>query len=239
MGGDTVKLLALDTATEACSAALQWPGGALHRFEVAGRDHTRRLPAMVAALLAEAGLRVSDLDGIACGVGPGSFAGVRIGIGFAKGLALAADLPTVGISSLAMLAEAQDEPSVLTVIDARLSAVYAGAWRRQPQGWTAVLAPMLCLPADLPSCAEAGPGWAGVGTGFGPYAETLVPAWGAPLTRMDARALPDARAALRLAQPLFVAGQGVPADALQPSYLRDKVALTMVEQRAQRAANGD
>ena len=84
-----MKLFALDTATEACSVALWLDGETVERFEVAGRDHTQRLPAMAKALMAEAGLRWSQLDGLVCGTGPGSFAGVRIGVAYTQGLALA------------------------------------------------------------------------------------------------------------------------------------------------------
>lgn len=236
MGGDAVKLLALDTATDACSAALQTPAGVLHCQEVIGRDHTRRLPAMVGALLAEAGLRVADLDGIACGIGPGSFAGVRIGVSFAKGMALVTDIPLIGVTSLEMLAEGANADAVLTVIDARLAAVYAAAWIRQGGDWVPHLAPSVCLPAALPA-APAAPdalAWVGVGSGFAAYADTLVSSWGVPLQRVDADALPDARQALRLATLRLQAGEGQDAAALQPCYLRNKVALTAREQIAAR-----
>lgn len=234
-----MKLLALDTATEACSAALQVGDSLRARFEVAGRDHTRRLPAMVTALLAEAGLRVQQLDGIACGIGPGSFAGVRIGIGFAKGLALAAGVPVVGVTSLEMLAEGQPSDSVLTVIDARLAAVYAAAWQRTDGGWRPVLPPRLCAPADLPKAPAGGDTWAAVGTGFGAYRELLLNAWGAPMASVQAEALPRAAAAVPLARLRFQAGEGVAAEALTPCYLRDKVALTLIEQQQHRASVAD
>src|SRR3546814_9528921 len=84
-----MNILALDTATEACSAALQLGDQVIARFEVAGRGHTQKLVPMVRGLLAEAGIAFAQLDAYVCGVGPGSFAGVRIGVSFVKGLALA------------------------------------------------------------------------------------------------------------------------------------------------------
>ena len=99
-----MKIFALDTATEACSVALWLDGETVERFEIAGRDHTQRLPAMAKALMADAGLAWSQLDGLVCGIGPGSFAGVRIGVAYTQGLALAHGQPVVGVSSLAMLA---------------------------------------------------------------------------------------------------------------------------------------
>src|SRR3546814_5034000 len=99
-----MNILALDTATEACSAALQLGDQVIARFEVAGRGHTQKLVPMVRGLLAEAGIAFAQLDAYVCGVGPGSFAGVRIGVSFVKGLALAHERPVVAVSSLAMLA---------------------------------------------------------------------------------------------------------------------------------------
>jgi len=102
----TLRLLAIDTATEACSAALWIDGAIVERHEVVGRTHTERLLPLVQALLADAGLRPAQLDGLIAGIGPGSFAGVRIGVGLVKGMALGLDRPVVGITSLAMLAQA-------------------------------------------------------------------------------------------------------------------------------------
>ena len=79
-------------------------------------------------------LTVRDLDGVVCGIGPGSFAGLRIGLSYAKGLAMVGGLPMVGVSSLQMLAGPSTLDRVLTVIDARLSAVYAAAWKRDDVG---------------------------------------------------------------------------------------------------------
>lgn len=227
--------LALDTATEACSAALQLGERVLARSVLSGRDHTRQLPAMVAELLAEAGLRSGQLDGIVCGIGPGSFAGVRIGVAYAKGLALVHDRPLLGISSLEMLARSVTAPAVLSVIDARLGGVYAAAWRRDEQGpWLPVLAPMLCAPELLPAAPAPGP-WVALGSGFAAYPEPLAQAWQAPLAAVDAAALPQAAAALRAAAEAPAAAWG-DAAALVPLYLRDKVALTQAEQQARRAA---
>lgn len=227
--------LALDTATEACSAALQLGERVLARSVVSGRDHTRLLPAMVAELLAEAGLRSAQLDGVVCGIGPGSFAGVRIGVAYAKGLALVHERPVLGVSSLEMLAEDADAAAVLTVIDARLGGVYAAAWVRDDSArWRAALTPCLCAPEALPAAPEEAP-WQGRGSGFSAYGAALAAAWQVPLAAVDAAALPQARAALRIAAAAPAAAWG-DAAALAPLYLRDKVALTQAEQQARRAA---
>jgi len=230
-----MNLLALDTATEACSVALSVDGRILARYEATARGHTEKLVPMVQALLAEAGLGYAQLDGYVCGVGPGSFAGVRIGVSFVKGLALAHERPVVGVSSLSMLAQAAIDAGakrVLAAIDARMDEVYFAAYARADDGRPALIGEeRVCAPQDVG--AQAGE-WTVVGTGWR-YEETLRAASGATLLSVDAAALPRAEAALRLATPEFAAGRTITAAQLVPRYLRNKVALTLVEQRALRA----
>lgn len=231
-----MKIFALDTATEACSVALWLDGVIVERFEIAGRDHTQRLPAMAHALMAEAGLAWSQLDGLVCGVGPGSFAGVRIGVAYTQGLALAHGQPVVGVSSLAMLAEgAGGAGRVLAAIDARMDEVYFAAYRRDADGrLQAETEPRVCRPDAVPALAGAA---LAVGTGWGRYETVLRTATGAGLSGVDGEALPHAAAALALALPEFRAGRAGDAAILAPIYLRNRVALTLVEQAASRAKN--
>lgn len=228
-----MKLFALDTATEACSVALWLDGETVERFEVAGRDHTQRLPAMAKALMAEAGLRWSQLDGLVCGTGPGSFAGVRIGVAYTQGLALAHGQPVVGVSSLAMLAEgAGGSGRVLAAIDARMDEVYFAAFGRGVDGVLQVESEArVCRPDAVPRLPGAA---VAVGTGWGRYDTVLREATGAQLSRVDGEALPHATAALALALPEFRAGRAGDAATLAPIYLRNRVALTLVEQAASR-----
>jgi len=233
-----MKILALDTATEACSVALSLDGRIEERFETAGRSHTERLMPMVQELMAGAGLAFSQLDGIACGVGPGSFAGVRIGVGYTKGLALALDRPVVGVSSLpamALRAIRGGASRVLAAIDARMNEVYWGAYRATADGQPQpLLEERVCAPAEVPRAAAGE--WTAVGTGWGSYGEALRAAAAVEPRQVVADALPHAEDILRLALPQFQAGQAISGDALLPLYLRNKVALTLLEQAATRAA---
>ena len=231
-----MKLLALDTATEACSVALLINGEIHARFVHAGRSHTQQLLPMVRGLMAEAGLGFAQLDGYVCGVGPGSFAGVRIGVGYVKGLALAHERPVVPVSSLSMLAlpslDAGAE-GVLVAIDARLDEVYYAAYRRGADGLPQRIDEELVTPpASVPRAASGA--WHAVGSGWGAYASALQQASGVTPRSIDADALPRAADALRIAQPLFAAGATITAAALVPRYLRNKVALTLVEQQVHR-----
>lgn len=232
-----MRLLALDTATEACSAAL-WLDGAIHaRLTLAGRSHTQQMLPMVHALVADAGLRFAQLDGFVCGVGPGSFAGVRIGVGFVKGLALSLDRPVVGVDSLAMLAQAAVEAGakqVLASIDARMNEVYFGAFEADASKRARPCGVRCVAPPD--AITEPGIGaWHAVGTGWGTYEAALRRSVRAEIAQVDGHALPRAEHALRLAHPLFERGDTISADALAPLYLRDKVALTLEEQAQLRA----
>ena len=226
--------LAIDTATEACSVAISVDGVVRERFEPMQREHTQRLLPMIDAVLAEAGASVARLDGIVCGIGPGSFAGLRIGVGVVKGLALARDLPVVGVSSLAMLAQralgrTPAATRVAAVIDARMSEIYCGAYGRGAGGLAeAILADRVCPPDQAPALPAGD--WIGVGTGWARYEPILRERFGPGIVELDPAALPHAEDALALGVPLLAAGRGQSADALAPAYLRDRVALTVQEQ---------
>jgi tRNA threonylcarbamoyladenosine biosynthesis protein TsaB len=229
--------LALDTATEACSVAVSVDGRVHARFEPMQREHTARVLPLVQEVLAAAGRTLAQVDGLVCGIGPGSFAGLRIGVGVAKGLALARDLPVVGVSSLAMLAQRALRDAtvdqVVPVIDARMSEIYFGAYRRGTDGRAGALVPdQVCAPTAAPRLPAGN--WTAVGSGWGRYETELRQAVGAQLVRTDAAALPHAEDALVLGVPEFAAGRAGSADALAPAYLRDRVALTLVEQAALR-----
>ena len=151
-------LLALDTATEACSVALLHDGKVTSHYEVIPRLHAQRLLPMVQDILGEAGIALSAVDAIAFGRGPGAFTGVRIAIGVVQGLAFALQKPVLPISDLAVLAQRAHREhgaaQVAAAIDARMDEVYWGCYREEAgemllQGAEAVLAPEA---AALPAC---------------------------------------------------------------------------------------
>jgi tRNA threonylcarbamoyladenosine biosynthesis protein TsaB len=136
-----MKILAIDTATEACSAAVLMPERLASRYEEVGRGHSERILAMVDAVLGEAGVALADLDAVAFGRGPGSFTGVRLAASVAQGLAFGAGLPVVPVSNLQALAQralesagARSAASLLVCADARMKEVYWGCFERSAPG---------------------------------------------------------------------------------------------------------
>jgi len=226
-----MRFIALDSSTEWCSAALSCDGEIAAIETRADHSHGELLLPMVERLLAENGVGMHELDGVAFGAGPGAFTGLRIACGLAQGLAFARDLPVIGVSSLEALAESAGAARVVACLDARMHEVYLAAYARGDDRWQTVL-DAACLP---PAEANAPPGgdWLGAGSGFAVHGAALAARLGAALTQVLPELRPGAYAIARLAAPRFARGEGVDAARALPHYLRDKVALTRAERRAQ------
>ncbi|HDS0923892.1 TPA: tRNA (adenosine(37)-N6)-threonylcarbamoyltransferase complex dimerization subunit type 1 TsaB [Stenotrophomonas maltophilia] len=231
-----MKLLAFETATEACSVALYVDGQVRERFEIAPRRHAELSLPWAEELLAEAGLARSQLDAIALGRGPGAFTGVRLAIAIAQGIALALDRPLIPVSTLQVLALRAPAAAthVLSSIDARMGEVYAARHVRVDGQWQLQGEEVVCAPeaVELPD----GTRWFGVGTGFGAADGVLATRLADQLEGVDAQALPRASDLLTLAVPMFERGEAMAPELVEPAYLRNNVALTLVEQQAARAA---
>lgn len=232
-----MNVLAFETSTEACSVALHTKHGVIERFELAPRRHAELALPWAEQLLAEAGLARSQLDAIAVGRGPGAFTGVRLAIGIAQGIALALDLPVLPVSTLRALAlRAPDEAEkVLACIDARMGEVYAATYARQGGSWQALSEEDVLAP-DAYALADTADDWHAVGTGLAAAEGVLAKRLATQLRTIDATALPHAADLLALAVPALVRGEAIAADRLEPAYLRNNVALTLVEQQAARKA---
>ncbi|WP_101924864.1 MULTISPECIES: tRNA (adenosine(37)-N6)-threonylcarbamoyltransferase complex dimerization subunit type 1 TsaB [Luteimonas] len=236
-----MKLLAFETATEACSVAVWDDGRLLERFEIAPRRHAELALPWAEQLLAEAGIARAQLDAIAVGRGPGAFTGVRLAIALVQGIALALDRPVVALSTLAVLAARAGDAAgpgghVLAAIDARMGEVYSAAYTLDADGPRRLDAERVG-PQDavvLPG-APAG-AWHGVGTGFAAGEHALATRLAPRLASVDGDALPRAGDLARLAAAAFARGEAVAADRIEPAYLRNNVALTIVEQQALRAS---
>jgi tRNA threonylcarbamoyladenosine biosynthesis protein TsaB len=222
-----MKLLAIETATEACSAALLIDEQIELRYEIKPRGHSELILSMMDELLVEAGFSVNQLDAMAFGRGPGSFTGVRIATGVIQGAAFAADLPVVPVSTLAALAQRayreKGEPNLLTAFDARMGELYWAGYRVDSNEIVRLVineqvasAAMVQMPLD-----EA---WYGVGSGWGVYASQLAERLGESLLGYKSELYCSARDVATLAAADFEAGVAVPAERALPVYLRNEVA---------------
>ncbi len=219
-----MKLLAIDAATEACSAALLLDGDILERFEIIGRGHAERLLPMTDELLTESGLTLRALDAIAFGRGPGGFTGLRIAAGIAQGLAAGSGRPVLPVSNLATLAAGAARTTgaarILACLDARMGQVY---WAAFDCG-AAVPAAMTEERLSDPDAVSPPPGarWLGAGSGFAAYPAIAVRIAEA-LDDADGGLLPRARDMLGIAAADLAAGRGLEAARGLPVYLRDDV----------------
>lgn len=225
-----MRLLTLDTSTEACSAALYINGDVSERFAVTPGGHGRHILAMAESLLAEAGMELKALDAVAFCRGPGSFTGVRIAAGVVQGMALGLGLPVVPVSSLAALAQGAHREYraayVLAAIDARMNELY---WARYRLGDSELMmldgAENVSAVQDvkLPAAGQ----WWGVGSGWSAYGDRLAERFSGHLCGYVADRYPRAGDAALLAVEALRSGRTVTADEVTPVYLRDKVAEKM------------
>lgn len=217
-------LLAIDTATEACSVALLHDGRMFSRYAVIPRLHAQQVLPMVQQVLDDAGVPLSQIEAIGFGRGPGAFTGLRIAVGVVQGMAFALDKPVLPVSSLAAIARRawreQGAQQVAVAIDARMDEVYWGCYSveegvLQLQGMEQVCAPEQ---ATLPRAAMGE--WLAAGTGWQAYAGRIPVA----VTGQATESLPHAEDILMLALEDWQQGRAVPAEQALPIYLRDQVA---------------
>ena len=224
-----MRILALDTATSACSSALLSDSGAITREIETERGHAEHILAMIDAVLIEGGIDLKDVDALAFGRGPGAFTGVRLATSVAQGLAFGAELRVVPVSDLAAVAQRAFDLNarlqhVLVCNDARMQEVYWACFDRGATG-LAVLTGAEHVSGDasiaLPEVWQGGVG--GAGRGFRVY-----PRLGARMNLIDVREelLPRAAEIARLAWPEVMAGRTCAAQEAIPVYLRDDVTRT-------------
>ena len=246
-----MKLLAIDTGTEALSIAVSvaradgtqvWTHAG-----AAGSAASIALVPAVMQLLLHAEVRLTDLDAIAFGAGPGSFTGLRTACAVAQGLAFGAGLPVLPVDSLLAVAETArfaHAPTLSTccvtaVLDARMDEVYAATYCYAQDRWQNLLPAALLPPQDVArwpgwSAPQHGPWWL-AGNAFAEYGARLASRDAGASTAVTIPALPTAAAMLRLAPSLLVEGAAVRAEQALPLYVRDKVAKTTAERAAEKA----
>lgn len=224
-----MKLLALDTSSEGCSAALFADGNVIEKFEIAPRGHTRLLMPMVRELLAEQGLKPQDLDALAFACGPGSFTGVRIATGVVQGLAWGLGLPVVPVSSLETVAlgaietlQVGEGEGIAVAFDARMSELYWGCFRNR-SGLPELLGKEQVCPASRVVLEAGVTRWDGAGQGWG-FRTDMPDDVSSQINSVDDTLIPRASWVAHLAAVKFSNGLAVPAEQAQPVYIRDEVA---------------
>ncbi|MBI1397400.1 MAG: tRNA (adenosine(37)-N6)-threonylcarbamoyltransferase complex dimerization subunit type 1 TsaB [Betaproteobacteria bacterium] len=222
-----MKILALDTSSEFCSAAVLVGAESHQLLERAGQRHSQLLIPMVERVLADAGLALSALDGIAVSVGPGTFTGLRIAASVAQGLAFGADLPVAGVGTLDAIAWSVDADAILVCTDARMGEVYFVAFTRADASLATHVAPCVRPPDAVPVPANGL--WHGAGGGFAVHAAALTQRLRSVLSTVNAEARVEARHVASLARARHPDGFVEAPESLVPLYVRDKVALTTAE----------
>ncbi len=219
-----MKLLAIDTSTEACSAALFCEGEILLRYQVAPRQHAELILPMVDELLNEANVKLNQLDALAFGRGPGAFTGVRVATGVIQGLAYSVDLPVIPVSSLAALAQSivHKQENIIAAFDARMGEIYYGAYQRNQGGIVELNNEEAVEKPDkvkFPTTEN----WYGLGTGWETYSEILSNQLKERIIDFKGEAYPSSEHIIPLAIDAYNKGQTITAEKAVPVYLRNKV----------------
>ena len=221
-----MKLLAIETATESCSVALLIEHEVFAISEVAPRRHNELILSMCEQVLAQGQIKLSQLNTMAFGRGPGAFTGVRLAASVTQGIALALDLPVVPVSSLAAMAQAAYQNKhaiqVLSCIDARMQEVYIGLFQRNQEGIMEVVKDEQVIKPELVEISIS-KDCVGIGSGWKNYAKTLQEKCGKQIF-YDESAFPQAEFVAKLGNYYFQQGQTVSAIEALPVYLRDNVA---------------
>ncbi len=246
-----MKILAIETATDACSAALLLDNNEIiERFEIAPREHTKRILPMMDSVLEEGGLGLADLDAIAFSRGPGAFTGLRIAAGIAQGVALSHDLPVAPVSTLSALAllavemhqvvegDWQDDV-IIAALDARMGEIYWGTFIYQDDTIKSIAKERVTKPEELSAMVaknlkimDDDVRIFAIGSGWDAYQDVIFNErdnekdYKANLERIThmKSAHPRAEHIAELAMDIVIEGKTVSAEEAQPIYIRNNVA---------------
>lgn len=220
-----MKILAIDTATEACSAALLIDHDIIERYQVAPRKQSELILPMIDEIMHESECLTSQLDAVAFGCGPGSFTGVRLATAVTQGIAFAADIPVIPVTTLKAMAH--DSMSrfkvdcVMTAIDARMKEVYWAVYQQVNSRIIEQQPEQVIAPQEINYQADSSV--IGVGTGWGTYEEILSTVTGSMIQRIESEVFPRASSIAQLGIEQFLNNESVEAQNALPMYLRNQV----------------
>jgi len=225
-----MKILAFDTATDACTIALMLDDELLSKTVIAPQQHAKLMLPMIDELLDKSGIDLKNLDGIAFGRGPGSFTGLRIGAGLAQGLAFGAGLSVAPVSTLAAVAQGakreKDVSAVIAILDARMQEIYWATYQSDDQGLMHIVGKEVVCPPDQAPAPETGE-WYVAGPGWSAYRSVLSDLLGNVTYESDGERMPDAQDIAVLGADLLNKGEDVARDKALPVYIRNQVAVAM------------
>jgi tRNA threonylcarbamoyladenosine biosynthesis protein TsaB len=224
---DMTGILAIETATDACSVAISVDGQISERYAIAPRQHSQLLFTMLEEILPGGNLAELGIQAIAYGCGPGSFTGLRVAASAVQGLAYSCDLPAIAVSTLTVLAQsalrgcyAGADDTVLCTIDARINEIYSAVYTYEDNLAVLREGPWACAPADL-SPAESGSLCA---VGSGCHFLDQFPLWlQAKIRSCAPDLLPAAQDMIPLAIAKFHGGEVQYPWQVQPVYVRDEI----------------
>jgi len=220
---DQAVILALETATSSCSAALQRDGRVWQHSEVGSNIHSQVLLEMVKELFGRAQIEAPQLDAVAVGQGPGSFTGLRIGVGVAQGVAYGTGCPMIGVSSLDALAnQASFDGRVIAAIDARMGEVYWAEYDKTSQGLTRLSQLQVTPPEQIMPMSEQA--YQLLGNAWKEYTERFAPTLFELGTVDSVNIYPNAGSLLALATTAYNNNETIAAINFAPEYVRDDVA---------------
>lgn len=222
----SLNILAIDTSSDACSVAVLTNNVITERFQLAPRQHNTLILPMIEQVLKEADLTLSQLNAIAFGCGPGSFTGLRVAASVVQGIAFAADIPVIPISTLNALAQGAlheyGATQVIAAIDARINEIYWAAYQADDQLMRALTTETVCTPEEM-VLASGACLWQGVGSGWDTYHNILQQKVGKQLQKWLPQCYVKAQDIVKLAEIAYQNGNLVQADQALPVYLRDQV----------------
>ena len=222
----SLNLLAIDTSSDACSVALLMNNVIMERFQLAPRQHNTLILPMIEQVLTEAGLTLNRLNAIAFGCGPGSFTGLRVAASVVQGIAFAADIPVIPISTLHALAQGAlreyGATNAIAAIDARINEIYWAAYHADGQLMKAQTSEIVCAPEAMLLTSKTCL-WQGVGSGWDTYHTILQEKVEKQLQKWLPQCYVKAQDIVKLAEIAYQNGNIVQADQALPVYLRDQV----------------
>jgi tRNA threonylcarbamoyladenosine biosynthesis protein TsaB len=227
-----MNILALDTCTECCSVALSINEQLFTNLQMTQRGHSELILGMMDELFADSGASIADVEALAFGRGPGSFTGVRVGVGVTQGIAFARDIPVIPVSTLGTVAQAaintHQVDRVAVAMDARMGEVYVAHFENQ--GGYAILLDeeKVCPPTEFMPFDDGK--WFAAGTGWREYENVLSLNYTSQVIGIDPDLLPNAENLIKLARKQAERGELLPAEQALPVYLRDNVAKKKGEQ---------